>query len=480
MKGAHSLYWTFAGAFLAVLVVAAALQVAVLAVAVGPVANRWLRDRAAISVREAAEAIRALDDPVDTDAIELALRQYLHPPIHLVFVTDDGRLVGNGPRGARPRRRDAEPDVPGRRAATARFLDDRRHRVLAREPVVTAGVSGELVAIAPRPRAGIWPAGAPPRLALFVPVALLVAGGAGLLLFRTFVRRLRALEILATRVAEGDLDARVDAPGRDEIGRLGAQLNRMTGRLAAARGRIAADDRTRRQLLADISHELATPLTSIRGFTETLLDSGVDLTDTERARYLSNVLDESKRLDALIQDILELTRLEAGAIELDIELIDWAALSRHTVERLAERFDAAGLSLEWVTGADDEPAWVSGDGRRLEQVLENLLLNALRYVPAGGAVRVSVTRGERHHRLAVTDDGPGFPPGDLPHVFDRFYRSDATRSTPGTGLGLAIVKEITERHEGSVRAENGAGGGAVIVVELPVAASHFAPASSHS
>jgi signal transduction histidine kinase len=171
----------------------------------------------------------------------------------------------------------------------------------------------------------------------------------------------------------------------------------------------------------------------------------------------------------LIQDLLELTRLEAGAASLTTERLDWTALCRNTMQRFEPRFRAAGIQIRWDGPADE--TWLRADGRRLEQVLENLLVNVLRHVPESATVTLSlgrVTDAEPlRFRLTVSDDGPGFPVADLPHVFDRFYRADLARSTGGSGLGLAIVQEIIRRHGGAVHAENRSPSGARIVVELP-------------
>ena len=322
-----------------------------------------------------------------------------------------------------------------------------------------------MVALAAIPRFPFWPGSAGRPILLYLPVAVLVAGVAGLLLFRSFIRRLRALETLAARVADGDLDVRVPDPGPDEIGRLGERLNRMTERLAEARRRLEENDHQRRRLLADISHELATPLTSIKGYAQTLLDPAVPVSDRERGAYLADVVAESERMDALIADLFELTRLEAGAGELERERLDWTSLCRNTLDRFGKRFREAGLELRWA--GSEAPAWVEADGRRLEEVLENLLVNTLRYVPAGGSVTVSLEPGVGgHHRLSVIDDGPGVPAADLPFIFDRFYRADPARVTPGTGLGLAIVREIVLRHGGAIRAENREPRGVAVVIEL--------------
>jgi signal transduction histidine kinase len=310
---------------------------------------------------------------------------------------------------------------------------------------------------------------------LFVPFAVLASALAGLVIVRLLVRRLRSIETLAARVAEGDLSVRIADRSGDEIGRLSEQLDRMTERIAEARASLEQNERQRRQLFADITHELATPLTSIRGFTETLLDPHVSVSAEERSRYLRGLLEEAARLDRLISDLFDLARLEAGASVLQPERLDWAALCGHTVERFRRRFDAAGLGLRWRE--EDGPAWIDADGRRMEQVLENLLNNALRYVPRGAHVGVSLrpapAPGERH-ALRVEDDGPGVPSGEMGLVFERFYRGEGAgrapaADAPGSGLGLAIVKEIVERHGGTVRAESNDPHGLRIIVELPAA-----------
>jgi signal transduction histidine kinase len=341
---------------------------------------------------------------------------------------------------------------------------------LLRQPVqLDDDTVGTVFAFAELRQFGFWPMATPRPILLSIPIAILLAGTAGLIMFRVLLKRLRALEHLAARVTEGDLEARVPDPGPDEIGQLGARLNRMTESLAEAKRHIENNDRQRRQLLADISHELATPLTSIRGYTETLLEPAVKVSDEERAAYLRRVLEESERMDLLIQDLLDLTRLEAGAITLIKERLDWTALCRNTMDRFIDRVREAGLNLRWSGPA--AAAWVMADGRRLEQVLENLLINTLRYVPTGGTITLSLARitakTTAYFQLTVCDDGPGFPPDDLPRVFDRFYRADEARSTGGTGLGLAIVQEIMRLHGGKVGAANIQPTGAAITVLLP-------------
>ncbi len=342
--------------------------------------------------------------------------------------------------------------------------------VLARRTVLHGYAAvGEVVVVGPLGGPGRrgWPEAR--ALLLFLPFAVLAAGVAGLVMVRILARRLRALERLADRVTEGDLGARVASGGLDEIGRLEERFNRMTARLAAAREELDRAESQRSRLLADITHELSTPLTSIRGYVETMLDPAVPTTPEERARYLRDVRDEAMRLDLLIQDLFDLVRLEAGASALQLERLDWAALCRHTGRRFEPRFREAGLALRWAH--EPAEAWVQADGRRLEQVVENLLVNALRYVPAGGTVTLSLERATGNRsRLTVADDGPGIAPEDLPHVFERFYRADAVRSSSGSGLGLAIVREIVLRHGGEARAARVEPRGAAFSVELPALA----------
>jgi signal transduction histidine kinase len=289
-------------------------------------------------------------------------------------------------------------------------------------------------------------------------------------------------------VAAGDFQARIPDPGQDELGRLGQSLNRMSSRLAEARERLERAEQQRRRFLADVTHELSTPLTSIRGFAETLCDPAVTVTEQERQTYLKDIQEESKRMDLLIADLLDLARLERGGVELEMVDLDWAALAREVARRYQPFFEERGLKLRWRPAAGQStgtrrtedapekpaaPVWVWADGRRLEQVLTNLLTNALRYVPRGGEVSLSVEEVGSAvppvARLTVEDDGPGFTSHDLPLVFDRFYRADPSRSAGGTGLGLAIVREIVRAHDGRVWAENRVEGGARLCVELGLA-----------
>jgi signal transduction histidine kinase len=246
----------------------------------------------------------------------------------------------------------------------------------------------------------------------------------------------------------------------------------MIDRLAEARARIEANDHQRRQLFADITHELATPLTSIRGYAETLLNPDVATSPEERERFLRGIRAEAERLDRLTRDIFELARLEAAATRLQPEPLDWAALCRNTLERFDPRIRGAGLRASWRGPLQE--AWIEADGHRMVQVLENLLTNAIRYVPPGGSIDLCLeSDGSGAYRLTVEDDGPGLPAESLPRLFERFYRAPrsqagrANGNAEGSGLGLAIVSAIVSQHGGSVEARAREPRGLSISVVIP-------------
>lgn len=478
--GRNSLFWTIAGLFLLTVVLGTVFQWLVATAVLRPLEARDARGRAEEVASTLATEI-ADAGPLDPSGVAELLhrrRQDLGPRFAwVVFRGRDGLIVSDPPERRRQadflfrrsveRDRDAEsgarPGRPGRIALVVR-----------RSVVRGTEVLGEIAVLRPQPPPG-WPGPVGRRTPLlFLPIALIASAIAGLVVVRLLVRRLRALEVLAARVAEGDLSVRIRDSSGDEIGRLAERLDGMTERLAEARARVEETDQQRRQLFADITHELATPLTSIRGYAETLLDPGVPVSAEERVRYVRGVLEEAQRLDHLTSDLFDLARLEAGATLLSKEPLDWAELCRNTVERFEPRFRDAGLRLVWRERPRE--AWVVADGHRLVQVLENLLVNALRYVPAAGTVEVALGQapgGAGRFRLDVSDDGPGLPPDQLAHVFERFFRGGATKrphggdAVEGSGLGLAIVREIVERHGGSVQAEARAPHGLVIHVDLP-------------
>jgi two-component system phosphate regulon sensor histidine kinase PhoR len=223
-------------------------------------------------------------------------------------------------------------------------------------------------------------------------------------------------------------------------------------------------DRVRRDFVANVSHELKTPLTSVRGYAETLLEGGLQ-DAANREGFVRVIHDQATRLQALVDDLLSLAELERPEARLRIERFDLRALADRQLSAFAARASAAGLALTLAPG---EPDWIEADRVRLEQVLANLLENAIKYTERGG-VTVTLGGGPSHAWCDVTDTGPGIPPDDLDRVFERFYRVDKARSRDkgGTGLGLSIVKHILALHGGHVWVESTPGEGSRFRFELP-------------
>jgi len=318
-------------------------------------------------------------------------------------------------------------------------------------PIVVGGRVAGVVVVPPQAPFGFL-------LGRFAPMLALVAGGVlivgtivtSALIFGPARRRLRELETAARRLGSGDLSARAPDRGGDEIAAVASAFNAMAVDLSARAEALAASDRARRQLLADVSHELTTPVTAMRGYLETLAMPELDLDEPTRSRYVAIISDETNRLERLIGDLLELARLEGGGGTLTLDRVPVAELFDRVVARHAPACRAAGLVF--TTSIEPGGETVIGDRDRLEQALQNLASNALRFAPAGTAIRLTAQRRGNSVVIAVADEGPGIPPEHLPHVFDRFYKADASREgvSGGSGLGLSIVKAIVERHGGTI------------------------------
>jgi signal transduction histidine kinase len=229
----------------------------------------------------------------------------------------------------------------------------------------------------------------------------------------------------------------------------------MADDLAARAEALSASDRMRRQLLADVSHELNTPVTAMRGYLETLTMPEVKLDGSMRARYLQIVSDETARVERLIGDLMDLARLEGGGGSLRTEAVAVDQLFARVAARHERACAEAGIAL--TTSVEPGAERVMGDKDRLEQAVQNLAANAVRYAPRGTGVRLTARAANGGVALSIEDAGPGIPPEHLPHIFDRFYKADASRPPSvdgGSGLGLSIVKAIVERHGGTVIAQS--------------------------
>ena len=302
-------------------------------------------------------------------------------------------------------------------------------------------------------------------------VGLLLVGigstSAALLIFGPVRRRLRSLEHAARKVGEGDLTARAREDGSDEVAELAHSFNKMADALAARDAQLQAADRTRRLLLADVSHELMTPLTAMRGYLETVSMRALALDPETRDRYLSIINDETRRVELIVQDLLDLARMEGGGDSLDMQDVPLEDLFGRVVARHGREAALKGVTLKTDVAPGAEI--VSGDPMRLEQALQNLAANALRHTSKGGSVELTAVPGHKEVTITVRDTGTGIAPEHLAHVFDRFYKADASRpgEAAGSGLGLSIVKAIIERHRGNISVASGPGKGTEFTVRLP-------------
>jgi signal transduction histidine kinase len=282
-------------------------------------------------------------------------------------------------------------------------------------------------------------------------------------------KRIRSLEHAARALGEGRTDVRATESGGDEVSSLARTFNRMAEDLDSRATALAASDRARRQLLADVSHELMTPLSAIRGYVETLGMADVPLDQDTRKRYLDIVEQETHKLEAIIGDLLDVARLEGGGDRLKAEPVPVEYLFKRIADRHEPSLRDRHISLQ----LDITPGTpcILGDEGRLEQALQNLAANAIRHTPADGHVRLSASPAENRVHITVRDTGPGIPAEHLPRVFDRFYKVDAARAgtavPSGSGLGLSIVRAIIERHGGTITAANAPDGGAIFEILLP-------------
>jgi signal transduction histidine kinase len=329
-----------------------------------------------------------------------------------------------------------------------------------------------------------------PLLILLMLFAATVSLALGYALAQALALRVTALHHGARALADGNLATRVDEAGGDEIAALASEFNRMAALLASAaeeRGRL---ETTRRELLAAISHDLRTPLASLRVMTEALADGLVEDQATT-TRYLATMRGQIGHLSSLIDDLFELAQIDAGALRLELQQASLADLVSDAIEGMQPQAAAKGVRLEGSVAPGISPALIAP--QKIERVLYNLVTNAVRHTPAGGSVTISVKpsddgiwNGDRQHTnhkpptpnpqpptpsitVEVADTGEGIAPEDLPRVFEHFYRGEKSRSraTGGAGLGLAIARGIVEAHGGRIWVSSQPEHGTRIAFTLP-------------
>jgi signal transduction histidine kinase len=285
-------------------------------------------------------------------------------------------------------------------------------------------------------------------------VAAIIALGMVQLMARGMTSPLRSMERAATAMASGDLTERVSASSADEVGRLAVAFNHMADELAA-------EDQHRRDLIANVSHELRTPISALRATLENVVDGVV----APEPPLLRTMLAQTERLQRLVTQLLDLSRLETGGTPIHLQRFPAVDL----LDAVADEAALHSPDLAFDVRIDPVDLVIDGDPERLHQVVANLVENAARFAPDDTAVVLSARRTDAHVVLEVVDHGPGIPDESLVRVFERFYRTDEARSADagGSGLGLAIARWIVELHGGTIRAEQVVPHGCRMVVTLP-------------
>jgi signal transduction histidine kinase len=481
----RSLYWRIVVGFIALLATLLVAQTLLFLWLTGRfVTSPLSRTPQELADHVARDVSDALTDNPDLD-LGVHLRERfgdIRQPF--VVIMRDGRRASNRPgmlprgfAGGGPGRRGPRPEGTAERQGEGRRGGGRGSANQVFAPIVVGDAQVGWVAV---------PSNPPPIPVLLQELgptltwsglALLAVGAVvtALLIFRPAQKRLQSLEGAARALGEGHTDVRANETGGDEVAALARTFNRMASDLNARAAALARSDEARRHLLADVSHELMTPLTAIRGYVQTLAMPGLDADDSSRRRYLDIVDAETYKLEAIIGDLLDLARLEGGGGNLVMESVSVRDLFQQVVDRHGHDIQNRGIN---VTVSVPDGLHVRGDAHRLEQALQNIAANALRHTPEGGRIEL---RGERQGdriRLSVRDTGSGIPDEHLPHLFDRFYKADPARSHAGSGLGLSIVRAIVQRHGGTVSAQNAPEGGALFQIDLPVSDSP-APSSNN-
>ncbi len=263
----------------------------------------------------------------------------------------------------------------------------------------------------------------------------------------------------AAREATGGIYPPIEPQGPSEVRELASAFNEMTSR-------VQASQKSQQDFVANVSHELKTPLTSIQGFAQALLDGTIERNQgvTEAARVIHA---EAERMHRLVLELLDLAKIDSGAAGFAWADVDLAALLYHVVEKFRPQAQSADIDLSLETVSHPT---LLGDGDRLAQVFSNLIENALKFTPGGGSVRIRLERIEEFAQIAVSDSGPGIPAGERDRIFERFYQTDRARSggrDRGVGLGLAIAREIVQAHRGDISLQT-SGQGSLFVVKIPL------------
>jgi signal transduction histidine kinase len=280
------------------------------------------------------------------------------------------------------------------------------------------------------------------------------------------VAPLRRTQQRLSTIAGGDFGGHVDVPNRDEIGALAADVNRMNDELGRLYRELETASRHKSDFLATMSHELRTPLNAIIGFSEVLHEQMFGELNERQLAYVDDVLEAGRHLLSLINDVLDLAKIEAGRMELERSQVDLPQLLRSAVSMHSERADRGGITLALM--ADPAEISIDADERRVRQIVFNLLSNAVKFTPAGGRVDVSARLDDGRVEIAVADTGPGISSEHLDTIFEEFEQATDGKQAEGTGLGLPLSRKLVELHGGRLWVESEPGRGSTFRFTLPV------------
>ncbi len=297
-------------------------------------------------------------------------------------------------------------------------------------------------------------------------ISLLATALIGLVLFFFMTRRLRSVTEKVRQFEQGHLDTRIENTSSDELGQLAANFNKMADTIAGNIEELKRTDDLRRELVANVSHDLRSPLASVQGYLETILMKYEILSDDERKRFLDISLRNVEKLNRLVHELFELSKLDARQVQPHTEPFSISELAQDVVMKFRNNAEKKHIKLK--ADFKGQLPMVSGDIGMIERVLTNLIENAIRYTPEEGEVRIEPMPSNGNVRIAVSDTGCGIPAEDLPHIFDRFYRvgKERGKDSAGTGLGLAIAHKIVELHGSEIKVTSELNKGTTFYFEL--------------
>jgi signal transduction histidine kinase len=422
-------------------------------------------------------------DSLDTHGLEHRIHELMvmNPRVEFYVLDSKGKILGFF---AEPRKRVKKESVE--LGPIQRFLgEDEDLPIWGDDPRKTAGekpFSAARIQIGPSETGYLYvilgseqyeSAASPIRIsyieritAMSTVLAVLFTALIGLILFRLLTRKFHLMTEAVQKFREGDLRSRIGMKSKDEIGQLANSFDEMADTIVAVMGKLERTDRLRRELVANVSHDLRTPLASMQGYLETILMKDTAIEPEERRRFLKVIFDDTISLNILVDELFELSKLDAKEIQPKLESCNIAELTQDIVIKFRPLAAKLGVNLE--ASIPQDALLVEADIGLLERALSNLIDNALKYTPQGGSATVKLAPAGERIRVNVSDTGPGIPQKEIPFIFERFYRgkSSKSRSGVGTGLGLAIASRILELHRSKISVDSAENRGTTMSFEL--------------